>query len=84
MMGLGNALTEEFIVEKESFTDVLARYKMPSIAHAAYRLDHRRGAGCRWPLRSEGSGRAVVHSDDAGYLQCHLQRHRCARHPPAG
>jgi xanthine dehydrogenase molybdenum-binding subunit len=34
MMGLGNALTEEFIVEKGiPFTDVLARYKMPSIKH---------------------------------------------------
>ena len=34
MMGLGNALTEEFIVEKGiPFTDVLARYKRPSIKH---------------------------------------------------
>jgi len=34
MMGLGNALTEEFIVEQGiPFTDVLARYKMPSIKH---------------------------------------------------
>lgn len=34
MMGLGNALTEEFIVEQgQVFTDVLARYKMPSIRH---------------------------------------------------
>lgn len=34
MMGLGNALTEEFIVENGiPFTDVLARYKMPSIKH---------------------------------------------------
>jgi xanthine dehydrogenase molybdenum-binding subunit len=34
MMGLGNALTEEFIVEKGiPFTDLLARYKMPSIKH---------------------------------------------------
>jgi xanthine dehydrogenase molybdenum-binding subunit len=34
MMGLGNCLTEEFIVEKGvPFTDVLARYKMPSIKH---------------------------------------------------
>ena len=34
MMGLGNALTEEFIVERGiPFTDVLARYKMPSIKH---------------------------------------------------
>jgi selenium-dependent xanthine dehydrogenase len=35
MMGLGNALTEEFIVEGGYiFTDHLARYKMPSIKHA--------------------------------------------------
>lgn len=34
MMGLGNALTEEFVVENGvPFTDVLARYKMPSIKH---------------------------------------------------
>jgi CO/xanthine dehydrogenase Mo-binding subunit len=34
MMGLGNALTEAYIVEKGiPFTDVLARYKMPSIKH---------------------------------------------------
>jgi CO/xanthine dehydrogenase Mo-binding subunit len=34
MMGLGNALTEEFIVENGiPFTNVLARYKMPSIKH---------------------------------------------------
>ncbi len=35
VMGLGHALTEEFIVEDcYVFTDVLARYKMPSIKHA--------------------------------------------------
>jgi xanthine dehydrogenase molybdenum-binding subunit len=35
IMGLGNALTEEFIVEDgHIFTDYLARYKMPSIKHA--------------------------------------------------
>lgn len=35
IMGLGNALTEEFIVEGGYiFTDHLARYKMPSIKHA--------------------------------------------------
>ena len=35
IMGLGNALTEEFIVEDGiPFTDYLARYKMPSIKHA--------------------------------------------------
>jgi xanthine dehydrogenase molybdenum-binding subunit len=34
IMGLGNALTEEFIVEDGiPFTDTLARYKMPSIKH---------------------------------------------------
>ena len=33
MMGLGNALTEEFITEEGIvFTDRLARYRMPSIA----------------------------------------------------
>lgn len=35
IMGLGAALTEEFIVEDGYvFTDILARYKMPSIKHA--------------------------------------------------
>ncbi|MGH2593846.1 MAG: molybdopterin cofactor-binding domain-containing protein, partial [Anaerolineae bacterium] len=35
IMGLGNALTEAFIVEDGiPFTDTLARYKMPSIKHA--------------------------------------------------
>jgi xanthine dehydrogenase molybdenum-binding subunit len=34
MMGLGNALTEEFIVEDgQVITDRLARYRMPSITH---------------------------------------------------
>jgi xanthine dehydrogenase molybdenum-binding subunit len=34
MMGLGNALTENFIVEEGlPFTDRLARYRIPSIAH---------------------------------------------------
>ncbi|MEW5988162.1 MAG: molybdopterin cofactor-binding domain-containing protein [Chloroflexota bacterium] len=34
MMGLGNALTEEYIVEKGiPFTNTLSRYKMPSIKH---------------------------------------------------
>jgi selenium-dependent xanthine dehydrogenase len=34
MMGLGNALTEEFIIEDGLvFTDRLARYRMPGIAH---------------------------------------------------
>ena len=33
-MGLGNALTEEFILEDgQVFTDRLARYRMPSIVH---------------------------------------------------
>jgi CO/xanthine dehydrogenase Mo-binding subunit len=34
MMGLGNALTEEFIMENgQVFTDRLARYRIPSITH---------------------------------------------------
>ncbi len=34
MMGLGNALTENFIVEDgQVFTDHLARYRIPSITH---------------------------------------------------
>ncbi|MCC6192789.1 MAG: molybdopterin-dependent oxidoreductase [Anaerolineales bacterium] len=35
IMGLGNALTEEYIIDDgQIFTDYLARYKMPSIKHA--------------------------------------------------
>jgi len=35
MMGLGNALTEEFIVENgRVFTDCMARYRMPSVVQA--------------------------------------------------
>jgi CO/xanthine dehydrogenase Mo-binding subunit len=34
MMGIGSALTEEFIVEQGViYTDRLARYRMPSIVH---------------------------------------------------
>ena len=34
MMGLGNAITEHFIVEEgRVFTDRLARYRIPSIVH---------------------------------------------------
>ena len=34
MMGIGHALTEEFIVEQGMiFTDTMARYRMPSITH---------------------------------------------------
>jgi len=34
IMGIGHALTEEFIVEDgQVFTDYLARYRMPSIKH---------------------------------------------------
>jgi len=34
MMCLGNALTEEYIVERGTvWTDLLAKYKMPSIKH---------------------------------------------------
>jgi CO/xanthine dehydrogenase Mo-binding subunit len=34
MMGLGNALTENFIVEEgRIFTDRMARYRIPSIVH---------------------------------------------------
>ncbi|OGO49609.1 MAG: aldehyde oxidoreductase [Chloroflexi bacterium RBG_16_64_43] len=37
IMGLGNALTEEFIVEDgRVFSDRLARYRMPSIVHTPY------------------------------------------------
>jgi xanthine dehydrogenase molybdenum-binding subunit len=37
IMGLGNALTEEYIIENGiPFTDHLARYKMPSIKHAPH------------------------------------------------
>jgi CO/xanthine dehydrogenase Mo-binding subunit/aerobic-type carbon monoxide dehydrogenase small subunit (CoxS/CutS family) len=41
LMCLGNALTEEFIIEKGiPYTDRLARYKMPSIRHTPQIISH--------------------------------------------
>lgn len=41
VMGLGNALTEHFVVENgQPWTNVLARYKMPSIKHAPKIVSH--------------------------------------------
>ncbi|MBI4771337.1 MAG: xanthine dehydrogenase family protein, partial [Chloroflexi bacterium] len=58
MMGLGNALTEEFILEDGMpFTDHLARYKMPSIAHApritSFIVEHETADG---PYGAKGVG----------------------------
>jgi len=58
IMGLGNCLTEEFIVEEGiPFTDYLARYKMPSIKHApkitSYIVEHETADG---PYGAKGVG----------------------------
>ncbi|MEK6575455.1 MAG: molybdopterin cofactor-binding domain-containing protein, partial [Chloroflexota bacterium] len=58
IMGLGNALTEEFIVEDGYvFTGTLARYKMPSIKHAppltSFIVEHETADG---PYGAKGVG----------------------------
>ena len=58
IMGLGNALTEEFIVEDGCvFTDTLARYKMPGIKHAppltSFIVEHETADG---PYGAKGVG----------------------------
>jgi xanthine dehydrogenase molybdenum-binding subunit len=86
VMGLGNALTEEYIVENGvPYTQWLARYKMPSIRHTpkitSFIVDVR---GCR-AVRSQGCGRNCQHPHDARHHQRNLQC--CGReglHTPGG
>ena len=61
MMGIGNALTEEFIVEQGiPFTDRLARYRMPNIEQTpeivAINVEHPAAAG---PYGAKGVGEIV-------------------------
>jgi xanthine dehydrogenase molybdenum-binding subunit len=61
MMGLGNALTEHFIVEEgRVFTDHLARYRMPSIVHTpeitAIIVEH---AAAEGPYGAKGVGEII-------------------------
>ena len=61
MMGIGNALTEDFIVEDgRIFTDRLARYRMPSIMHTpeitSIVVEHPTGDG---PYGAKGVGEIV-------------------------
>ncbi len=61
MMGLGNALTENFIVEEgRVFTDRLARYRIPSIVHTpeitSIVVEHPVAAG---PYGAKGVGEIV-------------------------
>ena len=61
MMGLGNALTEHFIVEQGMiFTDHLARYRMPSIMHTpeiiSLLVEHPTAQG---PYGAKGCGEIV-------------------------
>ncbi len=61
MMGLGNALTEHFIVENGvPFSDRLARYRMPSIVHTpeivVFNVEHPAAAG---PYGAKGVGEIV-------------------------
>jgi xanthine dehydrogenase molybdenum-binding subunit len=62
MMGLGNALTEHFIVEDgKVFTDRLARYRMPSIMHTpeitSFIVEHPTSDG---PYGAKGVGEIVT------------------------
>jgi xanthine dehydrogenase molybdenum-binding subunit len=61
MMGLGNALTEHFIVEEgRVFTDHLARYRVPSIMHTpeitSLVVEHPTSGG---PYGAKGCGEIV-------------------------
>lgn len=61
MMGLGNALTENFIVEEgKVFTDYLARYRIPSIVHTpeiiSFIVEHPTSEG---PYGAKGIGEIV-------------------------
>jgi xanthine dehydrogenase molybdenum-binding subunit len=61
MMGLGNALTEAFIVENgQVVTDRLARYRMPSIMHTpeiiSFVVEHPTLEG---PYGAKGAGELV-------------------------
>lgn len=61
MMGLGNALTENFIVEKgQVFTDHMARYRIPSITHTPQTtsivVEHQTADG---PYGAKGVGEIV-------------------------
>jgi xanthine dehydrogenase molybdenum-binding subunit len=61
MMGLGNALTEEFIVEEgQVFTDRLARYRIPSIVYTpqitSFVVEHPTSDG---PYGAKGVGEIV-------------------------
>jgi CO/xanthine dehydrogenase Mo-binding subunit/aerobic-type carbon monoxide dehydrogenase small subunit (CoxS/CutS family) len=61
MMGLGNAMTENFIVEKgQVFTDRMARYRIPSITHTpqitSIVVEHQTADG---PYGAKGVGEIV-------------------------
>ena len=86
MMGLGNCLTEEFIVENGYVvTDHLARYRVPGIMltpeiiSIIVEASHRRRA-----VRRQGRGRSGQHSDHARHHERHLQCRRRARGSAAG
>ena len=80
MMGLGNCLTEEFIVENGNVvTDHLARYRVPGIMLTpeitSIVVEHPVRSRS---LRREGSGRGVQHPDHTRDHKRHLQRSRRA------
>ena len=86
MMGLGNALTEHFIVEEgRVFTDRLARYRIPSITQTpeiiSIVVEH---PDCRWTVWRQRRRRDRQHPHHPGDHQRHLQRRRRARRQPAG
>jgi len=62
IMGVGHALTEEFIIEEgRVFTDRLARYRMPGIMHApeisAFIVEHPTAEG---PYGAKGVGEISI------------------------
>ena len=85
VMCIGYALTEHYIQEDgKPWTNVMARYKTPSITHApsitSHIVEHELSTG---PFGAKGMGELPSIPTSAGHHQRHLQRHRRARPQPA-
>ena len=85
MMGMGNCLTEEYIVENGDALERVVR-ALQDAEHQAHAGDHLasgRRADQPGTLRREGRGRDHVDQHDARHCQRHLSRDRRARlsHP---
>ena len=86
IMGVGQALTEEFIVEEgRVFSDRLARYRMPGIMHtpqiSAFVVEHPTAEG---PYGAKGVGEISIIPTPACITNAHLQRLRRSREATAG